>query len=69
MRAWLVPDTLPVETVERAVFLPDDPLLIAAFKGAFLLLCDPDNWESLGEATPDECAALWQELFSEFIGG
>lgn len=34
----------------------DQSWLLAAMQGALTLLCDPDNWEQMGDVTPDDAA-------------
>lgn len=58
MRAWLTPETLPDLACGR-VYLPDSDDLRAAFRGAFLLLCEADNWEQFGTQTPEDTADLF----------
>lgn len=57
---WLTPDDDPSFTT-WVVFLPDGVDWIACFIGAFMSLCEPDNWQEFGTITPEEAAAKWQE--------
>lgn len=53
---WLTPASTPTETKCAVLELPDGLEYRAAFRGALLLLADPDNWEPYGSVTPDEVA-------------
>lgn len=62
-RAWLTPDDVPGAAQCRPVSVPDGLHYEAAFRGAFLLLCDPENWEGHGTQTPETCAAAFYTAF------
>lgn len=62
-RAWLTPDSPLPGTKVYAVTLPDSDELRAVFYGAFLLLCDENNWEQFGSAAPSDVAALFEECW------
>ena len=67
MRRWLTPDNLPASrTVERAFFLPADPVILALVGGALTELINPDNWEQYGTATPEDTAEYFQAIIEEF---
>jgi len=61
--AWLTPDDLPGDPICRQVWIPNSIEAEAAFRGAFLLLTDAENWEGVGTQTPDDIAALFQAAF------
>lgn len=58
-RAWLTPDDAP-GAVAYAVFVPDNPEMRAALRGALLLLEMPDNWQKLGDLSPEDAAEAWR---------
>jgi len=62
-RQWLTPDDEPTGLVQRPVFVPEGEMYEAAFRGAFLLLCDPANWENVGSITAEQAAAYFWEAF------
>lgn len=47
--------------------LPTDIVLIRAINGALSLLCDPENWETDGDSTPEETAEFFNEWFESYI--
>jgi len=61
--AWLTPDSLPEPAICRRVFVPLSVEAEAAFRGAFLLLCNPNNWEQFGSITPEEMASCFKDAF------
>lgn len=62
-RRWLTPDDLPGDSVERPVFVPSGDAYEAAFRGAMLNLCDPENWEKYGDVDPETAAAAFWAAF------
>lgn len=58
MGQWLTPDSQALTTKCYQVYLPDNDQMRAAFFGAYLLLCQEQNWEQFGTMTPD-VAARW----------
>jgi microcystin-dependent protein len=58
-RAWLTPDSTTETRQCWRVFVPDIPMMEAAFRGALHLLSSHYNWEQHGSATPEETAQMW----------
>jgi microcystin-dependent protein len=59
--AWLTPDepeSMAFTCVK--VYYPETDAFRAALRGALLLLEKADNWEQLGDMTPDDAAQYWQ---------
>lgn len=67
MYAWITPDEASEDTRLISVTVPDDTYLYACFVGAVMLLKDPANWEQVGTMTPEECAARFEQTFSDVI--
>ena len=63
---WLTGDEIPVESFCRIIRVPNDPVFIQAVSGALLDLTYPENWEKLGELTPNEQAAAFDETYINF---
>jgi len=64
-QAWLTPETIPADTICRALLIPDEESIIAAVAGAILPLTYPFNWEQYGAVTPAAIAARMQQMFAE----
>jgi len=62
-QAWVTPDDLPSAAKCRTVYLPDSIEAESAFWGAYLLLCDPANWETVGTQTAEDIAAEFQTAY------
>jgi len=67
--AWITPNDAPGAALCRPVFIPAGLDYEAAFRGAFLLLCDSDNWEVSGAQTPEDVAAAFFAAFSQTLDG
>lgn len=65
--AWITPDDAPGAAECRPVFVPSGRAFEAAFRGAFLLLCDPVNWEAHGAQTPEDIAAAFEAAFFQTV--
>ncbi len=65
--SWLTPEDAPGAAQCRTVFIPDGLHYQAAFRGAYLLLCNPENWEEHGAQTPETCADAFQSAFFETL--
>ncbi len=65
--AWLTPDDAPGAAQCRTVFIPGGLHYEAAFRGAYLLLCNPENWERVGAQTPEACADAFQAAFFQTL--
>lgn len=57
------------ERADFVITLPNDEEWIADFLGAFLLLGERDNWETMGGLTSDEMSGEWFALFMLFAEG
>lgn len=66
MGKWLTPDTLPVNKVCRAIFIPDSIDWLAIVSGAMLNLTYPSQWEGHGILTPEECSLAMENMFDLF---
>jgi len=64
---WLTPDDDPGAAICRPVFLPGGMALEAAFRGAFLLLCDPQNWEKHGIQTAQAIADAFEAAYFQTV--
>lgn len=53
-------------TTCQELHIPDDLYFRAAVRGVLLDLTDAANWQQLGDATPEEYAALAQTMFDSF---
>lgn len=62
-RAWLTPGDAPGTMTCHPVLVPSGLEYEAAFRGALLLLCDPDNWEPFGQQSPEDIAQAFYEAF------
>lgn len=62
-RAWLTPDDAPGADVCVQVFIPGGRDYLAAFRGAFLLLCEAFNWETHGSQSPQTVADAFMSAF------
>lgn len=63
MLAWLTPDDAEIDLVCYQVYLPDDDQMRACFYGAFLLLCEAQNWEQGGTMSVEDAAQLFEECW------
>lgn len=68
-RAWLTPNDAPGVATCRPVFLPAGFEYEAAFRGAFLLLCEVFNWEKVGTQTPETVSEVFYEAFLQTVAG
>lgn len=68
-RKLIAPENAPVGTTCRRIFIPDDPLILAAVNGALARLMEPDQWEQLpgGNVTPDDMAALMEQMYYAYL--
>ena len=66
--AWLTPETIPNDEVERKLCIPNSPHILAAVTGAILPLTYPENWEAYGTVTPEAIASRMSEMLSDFLG-
>jgi len=63
---YLTPDTIPSDTVCRALKIPNDPAIIAAVTGAIEELTFVWNWEKYGAVTPQQIADGLIDMFDQF---
>lgn len=65
---YITPQSTPTATCRR-VFIPDDPVWLAAFNGALLELTNRENWESELPAslTPETAAEIALELYNRYF--
>lgn len=61
-RAFLTPEDTPTQTRCWRVFIPDSLEFEAIFRGHMLALQKAYNWEQYGSMTPEECAAMWEDV-------
>lgn len=64
--AYLSLDEAPDTATCRALFVPDSPDCLAIVRGALMALTLPENWEVYGTLTPEESAAVFNEMFARF---
>jgi hypothetical protein len=63
--AWLTPDDPPDNLVCVQVTIPGGEAYSAIFRGALVLLFDPENYEQWGAETPEDVA----QAFVDALGG
>lgn len=61
--AWQTPESLPTGKFCRRLFIPNSPYLVGCVSGALRELAAPENWEELGAITPEEVAAVFEEMY------
>jgi len=61
--AWLTPNEASGAAQCRPVYIPAGAEYEAAFRGAFLLLCEAYNWEQTGAQTSEDVANAFQAAF------
>lgn len=69
MRAWLTPETIPVERACRALSIPNDVQILGAVTGALLPLTRSENWEKHGAVDPDAIAYAMLDMLLQFFDG
>ncbi len=62
---YLTPDLIPDETICYSVYVPNTPLIVAAFVGAVSELEYSYNWQPFGEMTPLEMADSWSLIYQD----
>lgn len=60
------PDEIPATESCRSLFWPNDEQWTAVITGALNQLAIPDQWDKVGDLTPDEAAAAWSDFFDRF---
>lgn len=68
LRAWITPDDIPGTVICRPLYVPDEPIFIAAVNGALSLLQIPENWQQYAGVTPEEAAAAAATMLGLFWG-
>lgn len=63
---YLTPDSVPDERICRSFSIPNDAAWLGVFMGALVPLLQESAWRQFGTMTPDECAAVWQDIFFSF---
>ena len=67
---YLTPESVPVDSVSRALLIPNSPLWLAIVSGALLELCNRSNWEQTpGGITPEAAASAAVEMFMSLQPG
>jgi len=61
------PDSVPSGTVCVRIEIPDDAEFQAIFRGALLPLVDSDSYTQAGSLTPEETAAAFEALLSQWM--
>jgi len=67
MRGYLTPDSIPAGITCRVLFIPDDRDWIAQVYGAIEELTFPSAWTQFGALTPEETAAVYQQMFFKLL--
>lgn len=67
MKAYLTPDSPPVDTVCRVLNIPNDPMYLAIVNGALSGLIYAFNFEQFGTATPEEAAETFAKMFDDYL--
>jgi len=62
---WLTPDNPAPALKDYRVRLPDSDQLRAIFFGAFLLMCNEENWQEFGTMTPAQAASLFEQCWRD----
>jgi len=60
---YLTLDNVPDADARRAFLIPTDPQWFGVFMGALAPLLNEEAWRKFGALTPEECVAVWQEIF------
>jgi len=60
---YLTPDNVPEERFCRSFSIPNNTAWLGVFMGAIAPLLTEEAWRQYGELTPEECAAVWQDIF------
>jgi len=63
---YLTPDEVPEGTTCRPLFIPDDTAWLALVSGILTEGAKTWNWEKYGTLTPEECAAVIQDIVNQF---
>lgn len=66
--AWSTPDgPIPSGTITRSLNIPDHERWDAIVSGAIYELTLPENFQAVGDLTPEEIAARFLQMFQEFL--
>jgi len=63
---YLTPDEVPEGTACRPLFIPDDSAWLALVSGILSEGAKYWNWQQYGTLTPQECAAVIQDIVDQF---
>jgi len=66
---YITPSTTPSATVRRCLFIPDDPLWLAAVSGALTELIYTYNWQDIDGITAEEAAERARQMIDEYYSG
>lgn len=66
---YITPSTTPASTVRRCLFIPDEPLWLAAVNGALTELTKMWNWEDIDGITPAEAVTAAQAMIDTYFSG
>lgn len=67
--AYITPFTTPDNTVRRCLFIPDEPLWLAAVSGALTELLYAYNWEDVDGITAEQAAERAREMIDRYYTG
>ena len=65
---WPTPSSLPAGTVAKTLNVPDGEEWDAIFTGAIYELTLPENFQLVGDLTPEEVSTRFRQMFEEFLG-
>lgn len=63
---YLTADSCPIDSICRAVFIPNDEAFLAIMRGALEQLTFSYNFDKFGTLEPEEMAACFQDMFDKF---
>jgi hypothetical protein len=63
------PDSIPNDTLCRALEIPNHPLILGAVTGALLRLQEPRHWQQNdpGNVSADDMAAAMKTMLEDFL--
>lgn len=66
--AWNTPDgPIPSGTITRSLNIPDDERWDAIVTGAIYELSLAQNFQQIGDLTPEEVSDRFRQMFEEFL--
>lgn len=66
---YITPFSTPPARVRRCLFIPDEPLWLAAVNGALTELTKRWNWEDIDGISVDDAVAVAQDMIDEYFSG